>query len=55
MLNKNITKNPLYTKSNFCCEYAKDLISIPVDEKYEMIIKNDHNFENRHVITTVVT
>ena len=39
---------------NFCCECVKDLISFPVDQRYEIIIENDKNIENRSIITTVV-
>ena len=32
-----------------------ELISFPVDRKYEMIIENDNNFDNRCMYTTVVS
>ena len=38
---------------NFCYECARDLISLPVDQKYEMK-ENDKNYENRPIFTIVV-
>ena len=34
--------------------HARDLISFPVDQKYESINENDNNFENCSGITTVI-
>ena len=39
---------------NFCYECARDLISFPVDQKYDIINQNDKNYENCPIITTVV-
>ena len=36
----------------FCYECARDLISVPVDQKYEMIIKK--KIENRPINTAVL-
>ena len=43
------------TTYNFCYECARDLISFPVDQKYELRHENDKKLENRPIITVVVS
>ena len=40
---------------NFYYEFARDLISFSVDQKYEIIDENDNKFENRPRIMAVVS
>ena len=42
------------TAYNFCYECATDLISFPVDHKYEIRHEYDKRIENRPIITAVV-
>ena len=43
------------TAYNFCYECAREIISFPVDQKYEIINENDNNKnENRPIIMAVV-
>ena len=39
---------------NLCYECARNLISFPLDQKYEIINEIDTKIENRPIITTVV-
>jgi len=38
----------------FKCLCARDLFSFPVDQRYEIIVENGRNVENRPIIMTVV-
>ena len=40
---------------NFYYEFARDLISFSVDQKYEIIDENDNKFENRPRTMAVVS